>query len=313
MPRFIREGRIALLDTPLEVRGPEGETRISINTPEQLQGFIDREERILRALVERIKSVGANVVLCQKGIDDIAQYYLSREGIYACRRIPHSDMIKISRATGGKIVSNLKELSQEQLGKADVVEEIKEKDDELTYIRGCRNPKSLTILIRGGTEHVIDEIERAIKDGISVVATAIKEGKVVAGGGAIEVEIARQLRQYAHSFPGREQLAVEKFAAALEQIPFTLAENAGLDPIDIITKMKAAHDSGNKHAGLNLFTGRIEDNIAAGIVEPTKIKSQAINSATEVATMILRIDDVIAANENSRNKRHQQGGLSDFE
>jgi archaeal chaperonin len=300
MPRAVKNARIALIDAPLEAKGPEAETKISISTPEQLQSFIDREERMLRNIVEKIKSVGANVIFAQKGIDEIAQYYLTQEGIYAVRRVPRTDMERLAKATGGKIVSNIKELASEQLGSAQLVEEVKESDEEFTYIRGCKNPKSLTILIRGGTEHVIDEIQRAINDGVGVVATVIKEGMIVAGGGAVEIEIARRLRQFSHTLNGREQLAVEKFALALEQIPFTLAENAGLDPIDMITKLKSAHDAGNRNHGLNLFTGNIEDNILAGIVEPSKIKQQAINSATEVATMILRIDDVIAANPRDR-------------
>ncbi len=315
MPGSIKEARIAILDAPLEIKGPETETKISISTPEQLQGFIDREERILRGIVDKIKSVGANIVFCQKGIDDIAQYYLTGAGIYACRRISRSDIEKIAKATGGKIVTSIKELTPEQLGRAEVVEEVKEKEDEFTYIRGCRNPKSLTILIRGGTEHVIDEIERAIHDGISVVATVIKEGKIVAGGGAVEAEIARKLKQFSHSLTGREQLAVEKFALALEQIPFTLAENAGLDPIEILTRIKASHDAGNINHGLNLFTGQIEDNLKAGIIEPAKIKSQAMNSATEVATMILRIDDVISANSGPKpgQRTMPSGSLEGFE
>ncbi|MEK6918923.1 MAG: thermosome subunit alpha [Nanoarchaeota archaeon] len=295
MPQKVVNARIALIDSSIEIKGPETETKISINTPEQLQGFIDREERIIRGIIEKLKAVGANVVICQRGIDDVAQFYLSQEGIYACRRVPRSDIEKISKATGAKIVSSIKELTPEQLGIAGIVEEVKE-NDEVTYIKNCKNPKALTIIIRGGTEHVVDEIGRAIDDGLGVVATAIREGKLVAGGGAIEIEIARRLRQFSHSLNGREQLAVEKFSQALESIPTTLAENAGLDPIDTITNLRSQHDAGNKNHGLNLFTGNIEDNIKAGIVEPTKIKSQAITSATEVATMILRIDDVIGAN-----------------
>ncbi len=306
MPKIIMNAKIAIIDSPLEIKGPEAETKISISTPEQLQSFIDREERVLKILVEKIISCGANVVFCQKGIDDIAQYYLSSAGIYACRRVPRADIEKIAKATGGRIINSVKELSVEHLGNADLVEEVKESEEEFTYIRGCRNPKSLTIVIRGGTEHVIDEISRAIDDGLSVVATVIKDGKVVAGGGAIEAEIARRLRQFSHTLSGREQLAVEKYALALEQIPLTLAENAGLDPIDIITKLKSTHDLGNKNFGLNLFTGQIEDNLRAGIVEPARIKSQAINSATEVATMILRIDDVIAANPKKQTPSGNQ-------
>ncbi|PIN91416.1 thermosome subunit [Candidatus Pacearchaeota archaeon CG10_big_fil_rev_8_21_14_0_10_35_13] len=303
MPQIVREARIALVDVPLEIKGPETETRITINNPEQLQGFIDREDRILKGIVEKIQMSGANVIFCQKGIDDIAQYYLTKAGIYACRRITKNDMEKLSRATKGKIISNINEITTELLGRAEIVEEIKEGEEIMTYVRGCKNPKAITIMIRGGTEHVIDEVERAMVDGLSVVSSALKEGMIVAGGGAIEIELSRRLRQYSQTFPGRERLAIERFSEALEQIPFTLAENAGLDPIDTITELKTAHDQGRRNHGLNLLTGRIEDNLQAGIIEPTKVKSQAISSASEVATMILRIDDVIAANDNKKGMR----------
>ncbi|MFH1307565.1 MAG: thermosome subunit alpha [archaeon] len=295
MPLKVENARIALLDAALEIKGPETDTKISISTPEQLQSFIEQEDKMLKDMVRKIKTSGASVVFCQKGIDDVAQYYLAKEKIYACRRIAKSDMEKLARATGGKIVSNLNELSSEQLGKASIVEEVKQGDEAMTHVKGCDNPKALTLLIHGGTEHVIDEIERAIKDGLGDVSAAIQDDKIVAGGGAIEMELSRMLRLYGQSLSGREQLAVDEFASALEYIPVTLAENAGLDPIDTLTELKAKHDSGMKNAGLNLFTGKIEDNLSAGIVEPLRIKTQAIDSASEVAMMILRIDDVIAA------------------
>jgi chaperonin GroEL (HSP60 family) len=256
---------------------------------------------VLKAMVEKIKESGANVVFCQKGIDEMAQYYLAKEKVYACRRVAKSDIEKLARATGAKIISNINELSLEQLGYAASVEQVSD-GETYTYIRGCKNPKALTILIRGGTEHVIAEIERALKDGMGVVASAIKDKKILPGAGAIEIELAKRLRDFANSLGGREQLAVEEFASALEFIPITLAENAGLDPIDILTELRARHGKGEINAGINLLAGKIEDSIQAGIIEPIKIKQQAIASATEVAIMILRIDDVIAAG----NKKARQ-------
>jgi len=301
MPAFVRSSKIALVDFPLELRNPEIETKISISSPDQLQGFIAQEEREIREMIEKVKLSGASVIFCQKGIDDFAQYLLAKEGIYACRRIAKSDMEKISKATGGKIVSNLGELNPFELGNADLVEEIKHGEDVLTYIRGCPNPKALTILIHGGTEHIIDEMERAIKDGLGVVACSLQSGLVVSGGGAVEIELAKRLREFGQSLSGREQLAVEEFASALEFIPSTLAENAGLDPIDILTELKSRHDAGEKNAGLNLFNNKIENVLESRIIEPLKIKTQAISSASEVAMMILRIDDVIASSGKNNN------------
>ena len=313
MPQSVRGAKIALIDFSLELRNLEIETKISISSPEQLHGFIAQEEREIKDMVEKVKLSGANVIFCQKGVDDFAQYLLAKEKIYACRRVSRSDMEKMSKATGGKIVSNLSELNPFELGSADLVEEVKHGEDSLTYVRGCQNPKALTILIHGGTEHVIDEIERAIKDGLGDVASALQTGLVVSGGGAVEIELAKRLREFGHSLSGREQLAVEEFASALESIPATLAENAGLDPIDVLTELKSRHDSGERNAGLNLFTNKIENMLEARIIEPLKIKTQAINSASEVAMMILRIDDVIASSGKSnsigRISRTQEEGM----
>jgi len=295
MPTVVNSAKIVLIDFPLELKNPEIDTKISISTPEQLQGFLNQEERTIKEMIMKVKETNANVVFCQKGIDDFAQYLLSKAGIYACRRVARSDMEKLAKATGGKIVSNLSELSSSELGNAELVEEIKHGNDSFTYIRGCRNPKALTILIHGGTGHIIDEIERALRDSLGVVSSSLKTGLVVPGGGAIEMELARRLRIFGQSLSGREQLAVEEFASALEFIPATLAENAGLDPIDVLTELKSKHDSGDKNAGLNLFNNKIENVLEARIIEPYKIKTQAISSATEVANMILRIDDVIAS------------------
>ena len=308
MPSVIRNARIALLDFALELKNPEIDTKISISSPDQLKSFIDEEEKTIKNMIEKVRMSGANVVLCQKGIDDFAQYLLSKEGIYACRRVAKSDLEKVAKATGGKIVSNLNELTSAELGISEIVEEVKHGEDTLTYIRGCKNPKALTILIHGGTSHVIDEIERAIKDGLGVVISSLESGLVVPGGGAIEIELARRLRHFGQSLSGREQLAVEEFASALEFIPITLAENAGMDPIDVLTELKSRHDSEDRNAGLNLFTNKVENVLEARILEPLKIKSQAISSATDVAIMILRIDDVIASSDKS-GRMTSAGGM----
>jgi len=300
MPSIVKNAKIALIDSALEIKGPTTDTKISISSPEQLQQFLDQEEKILKDMVDKIKKSGANVVFCQKGIDDVAQYYLTKANILAARRVSKSDMEKLARATGAKIASNLNELSNAELGNAAEVAEEKEGNESLLYIRGCPNPKALTILIRGGTEHVIDEMERAIKDALGDVSAALTVGKVVAGGGAIEMELAKRLRDFSQALSGREQLAIEQFAVSLETIPTTLAENAGLDPIDVLTELKARHDKGEKHACINIFTGKVEDAMKAGIIEPLKIKTQAIDSASEVAMMILRIDDVIASSGSGR-------------
>jgi thermosome len=311
MPSFVRDAKIALVDFALELKNPEIDTKISISTPEQLQSFLNQEEKAIKDMVEKIKNSGANVIFCQKGIDDFAQYLLSKSGIYACRRVAKSDMEKLSKATGGKIISNLNELAFSELGNAESVEEKKHSDEIFTYVKGCRNPKALTILIHGGTEQVINEIERAIKNGLGGVVSALKTGLVIPGGGAIEVELARRLRYFGQSLSGREQLAVEEFASALENIPLTLAENAGIDPIDALTELKSRHDAGERNAGLNLFNKKIENVLEARIIEPYKVKSQAINSASEVANMILRIDDVIASSDK-KGMQSMTGGLPGY-
>lgn len=311
MPSLIKNARIALIDFALELKNPEIETKISITSPEQLQSFISQEEKAIREMVWKVSNSGANVVFCQKGIDDFAQYLLSKEGIYACRRVAKSDMEKLSKATGGKIVSNLSELTPFEIGNAESVEEIRHADDVLTYVRGCQNPKALTILIHGGSGHVIDEIERSLKDGLGDVICSLKSGLVVPGGGAVEIELARRLREFGQSLSGREQLAVEEFASPLEFIPVTLAENAGLDPIEILTELKSRHDSGEKNTGINLLNNKIENAIEAKIIEPYKIKSQAISSASEVAIMILRIDDVIAST-GKKERMNYSGSMPNY-
>jgi len=308
MPKHITNARIALLDLPIELKSPEIETKISISSPEQLRGFIDSEEKMLKEMIDKIKNSGANVVFCQKGIDDIAQYYLTKHKIYSCRRILKSDMEKLAMATGGKIISNINDLNLEDLGSSKSVEEIKRGENVMTYVNGCINPKALTIIIRGGSEHVIDETERAIKDGLGDVAAVLIDGMIVAGGGAVEIELAKKLREFSVSLSGREQLAVEEFANAVECIPITLSENAGLDPIDTLAELKSTHEEGKINFGLNLFLNKIEDTLRAGIIEPLKVKTQAISSASEVANMILRIDDVIASKSNARNNMNNRMG-----
>jgi len=309
MPSSIKNSKIALIDFPLELKNPEIDTKISVTSPEQLNSFITEEERSIKEMIEKVKLSGTNVIFCQKGIDDFAQYLLAKENIYACRRVARSDMEKISKATGGKIISNLNELSPFELGNADLVEEVRHGEDVLTYVRGCENPKALTILIHGGTEHVIEEVKRAVRDGLGDVACVIESGLVVPGGGAIEIELAKKLREFSQGLSGREQLAVEEFASAIEFVPTTLAENAGLDPIDTLTELRSRHDSGEKNAGLNLFTNRVENVLESKIIEPLKIKSQAINSASEVAMMILRIDDIISATGHNKEPMGTMGKI----
>ncbi len=307
MPSKISEAKIALLDVPLEIRNPEMKAQISITSPEQLNKFILQEENSIKEIVNQVRESGANVVFCQKGVDDFASFLFSRIGIYVCRRVAKSDMQKIAKATGGKIVSNLGDLSEFELGFAHQVEHVKKGDDSFTFIEGCKNPKAVTILIHGGSDHVMDEIERAIVDGLGDVACVLRSGLVVPGGGAIEIELSKSLRDYGKTLSGRERLAVDEFANALEFIPVTLAENAGLDPIDVLTELRARHDSGERNAGLNLFENKVGDVLQARIIEPYNIKNQAINSATEVANMILRIDDVIASKPSSKGNMNYSG------
>jgi archaeal chaperonin len=312
MPSRVENARIALIEEALEVRSPEMDARISVSTPEQLTSFLGQEDLVLKEKVELIRGSGANVVFVQKGVDELVQHYLAKAGIYAVRRVPRSDMQNLAKATGGKIVSKLSEIASGDLGNAELVEERKDGEDGMTYVMGCSNPKAITILIRGGTEHVVDEVERAVEDALGDVSAAVRYSKVVAGGGAVEIELSRRLREYARGLSGRERLAVEEFAAACEFVPTTLAENAGMDPIDVLTELRTAHDSGGRDMGLNLFSGGIEDNMVGGVIEPLKVKTQAIASATEVAIMILRIDDVVAARK-SEGRGGKVGNMSGYD
>ncbi len=296
MPRKVEKAKIALLDAALEVEKTEFDAEIRITDPNQLKAFLDEEENMLKNMVNKVKASGANVLFCQKGIDDLAQHYLAKDGIYTVRRVKKSDMEKLSRATGASIVNNVEDFGSKDLGSAGRVEEVKIGDDEMTFVRDCKDPKSVSILIRGGSEHIVDELERAIEDCLGVVPAAMKEKRVVPGGGAAEMEGANKLREYAKTVGGREQLAIEAFADSLESIPRALAENAGLDPIDMIVALRSKHQKkdGSKY-GLDVFEGKVKDMLKEGVIEPLKVKTQAIDSASEVAVMILRIDDVIAA------------------
>lgn len=295
MPRLVENARIALIDSALEVKSTEIDAKINITDPEKLQGFLAMEEKMLKSMVDKITKTNANVVFCQKGIDDMAQHFLAKKGILAVRRVAKADMEKLSRATGASIITKLDDLTSNELGTASVVEEIKIGDEGMIFVRGCKKAKSVTLLVRGGSEHVVDEVKRAIEDAIGDCVSAIKSNSIVGGAGSAEIEVALRLSKFAESLSGREQLAVKSFSEAVEIIPRTLAENAGLDPINIITELKADHDSGNRWSGIDVFTGKIIDSLEEGIIEPLKIKTQAITSATEVASMILRIDDVVAS------------------
>jgi len=295
MPKRVEKARIALLDVALEIEKTEFDAKINIESPEQMDAFLKQEETMLKEMVEKIAKSGANVIICQKGIDDLAQHYLARKGILAARRAKKSDIEKLAKATGGKIVTNLDDMSKDDLGYAEVVEERKIGDDKMTFIEGCKNPQSVAILIRGGTERIVDEAERSIHDALSVAKDVVEEPKVVAGGGAPELEMAKELKAYAETLPGREQLAVMSFAEALESIPITLAENAGLDPIDIISELRARHEKGEIWAGIEVHDGKVKDMKKVGVFEPLVVKKQIIKSAGEAATMILKIDDIIAS------------------
>jgi thermosome len=297
MPKVIKNAKIALLDAALEVKETETDAQIQITDPNKLQEFIDQEEKMLKNMVEKVAASGASVVLCQKGIDDVAQHYLAKKGILADRRVKKSDMEKLAKATGARIVTNLDDLKKEDLGFAGLVEEVRIGDEQMTFIRNCKNPKAVSILVRGGTEHVVDEIDRAIEDAIGAVGSAIEVGKIVPGGGAPEAEAARELRKFAEEFSGREQLAINAFADALEVIPRSLAESGGLDPIDTIVALRAAHEQKKVESGVNVMEGGISDMTKLGVIEPLKVKTQAINSAADAAIMILRIDDVISASK----------------
>ena len=299
MPTKIEEAKIALVNAALEVEKTEVSSEIRISDPSQMQMFLEEENRMLKGMVDKLGSVGANVLICQKGIDDIVQHYLSKQGILAVRRVKESDMTKLSKATGGRITSNLDDISEKDLGSAEIVQQKKIESDKWVFIEGCSNPHAVTVLIRGGSQRVVDEADRSIHDALMVVKDVIEKPLIVAGGGSPEAYLAGKIKQWADSFDGREQLAIKLYAESLETIPLTIAENAGMDPIDSLIALRAKQNSGEKTTGINAREGKIGDVYSLDIVEPLVVKEQIIKSATEAACMILRIDDVIAISGGS--------------
>jgi len=295
MPKKIEGARIALISVPLEIEKTEFEAKININTPDQIRSFMAEEDNILKEMVEKIKSTNANVILCQKGIDDVAQHYLAKIGIIAVRRIKESDMSKLAKATGARIVGSLTDLTEKDLGEAQIVEERAIENDNWVFVEGCKNPKAVSLLLRGGSQRVIDEAERSIHDALMVVKDVIEKPMIVYGGGAPEAYISTKLRTWAQSLSGREQLAVEKFAEAIESIPMALARNAGMNPIDTITQLHSKQNAGERWTGVDVVNGIVGDMQKSEVIEPLKVKEQVIKSATETANMILRIDIVVAS------------------
>ncbi len=319
MPKRLENAKIALINAALEVEKTEVSAEIRIRDPSQMKAFLDQETSMLRGMVEKVRKAGANVVVCQKGMDDLAQHFMAKEGIMAVRRAKESDMEKLSRATGGRIVTNLDDFTENDLGHAEVVEERKIGDDKMTFIEGCKDPRSVSILIRAGLERMVDEAERSMHDALSVVSDVIEKNKVVAGGGSPEAEAAKELRDYAVKVGGREQLAIEAFAESLEIVPKTLAENAGLQPIDIMVELRSAHEKPQgDRTGVDVFTGKVVDMYEKGVIEPLSVKEHATKSAAEAASMILRIDDVIAATKPKEEKpggpakKEEEEGESEF-
>ncbi len=295
MPKYIEKPKIALVNQALEIKKTEVDAKIEIDDPFALKSFLDQEEATLKGMVEDLKAVGVTAVFCQKGIDDMVQHYMAKNNMFAIARVKKSDLEKLSKATGAKIINNLKEISKKDLGYAGAIEERKFAKDSLTFVTGCRNPMAVSILIRGGTEHVVAEADRALHDALSVVADVVIDGKYITGGGASAMEIARHLKSYASSVGGREQMAIDAFAKAVEIVPKSLAENAGYDPINTLIDLRSAHSKKRKTAGINLQTGKVGDMVKLNVLEPLRVGTQAIDSATDVAIMILRIDDVIAS------------------
>ena len=308
MPENVEDANIALIDAAIEVKETETDAEINISDPSQLKSFVEQEEEQLKEMVKQIDEAGANVVLAQKGIDDIAQHYLAKKDIFAVRRVSSSDMDKLAKATNANVVTSVQDIESSDLGTAGEVVERRVGGDAMTFVQDCAEAKSVSLLIRGGTEHVVDEIERAMEDAIGGVSSALRNGKVVGGGGATEVELAQELRDYADTVGGREQLAINAFADALEVVPRTLAENAGLDPIDTLVDLRNKHDSGEVWSGIDVTSGKSEELFDKGVVEPKQIKTQAVQSASESAEMILRIDDVISASGFSSDGGDEGGG-----
>ena len=311
MPRSVSDAKIALINSAIEVKKTEVDAKIQITDPSMLAQFLDEEENYLRSLVEKIQSAGANVVICQKGIDDLAQHYMSKAGLFAVRRAKKSDMEALAKATSARIVTNIDDLSSGDLGEAAKVDERKIGESDMVFVTGCTEAKSVSVLLRGGTEHVVDEIRRAFDDAIGVVSVAREDGAILTGGGSVLASLSRDLRKYAEgpSIGGREQMAIEAFASALEVIPRTLAENAGLDPVNTIIEVRKAHAEGKSTFGVNVFEGGVMDMRAANVLEPVRVVDQAIQSATETAVMILRIDDVISSRASGNGAMPDMGGM----
>ncbi|MEM1518433.1 MAG: thermosome subunit beta [Nitrososphaerota archaeon] len=308
MPKRVVNAKIALLDAPFEIEKTEFSAEIRIRDPLKIKEFLDEETRILKEMVDKVVKVGANVVFCQKGIDDAAQFFLAKAGILAVRRVKRSDMEKLEKATGGRIVTNFEDLSEKDLGQAGLVEERKIGEDRMVFVEDCKNPKAVAILIRAGLERQLDEAERALNDAIMNMINIVEESKVVPGGGAIEAELAKIIRAEASKYPGKEQLAMLAYAEALEIVPKTLAENSGLDPVDIMSSLRNKHAEDGMTFGINIFTGKVEDMYSLGVIEPIRVKAQALKSSFEATAMILRIDDVIAASKKKEEKKPSPGG-----
>lgn len=312
MPRSVSNAKIAVINSAIEVKKTEVDAKIQITDPNQLASFLEEEENFIRGLVDKISNSGANVVICQKGIDDLAQHYLAKKGIFAIRRAKKSDMEALAKATGAKIITNIDDLEPTSLGDAAKVEERKIGESDMTFVTGCDEAKSVSVLLRGGTEHVVDEIKRAFDDAVGVVAVAWEDGAVLTGGGSVLASLSRELRVFAEGIGGREQMAIEAFASALEVIPRTLSENAGLDPVTTIIELRKAHADGKKHSGINVYEGGVVDMLESFVVEPMRVVEQAIQSATETATMILRIDDVISAKGTGMPGMDGMDGMGDM-
>lgn len=308
MPKLIRNAKIAVINAPLEIEKPEMSAKINITSPEQMKAFLDEETKVLQKMVEKIAASGANVLICQKGIDDVAQYLLKKKGIMAVRRVKESDMEKVAKATGARIVTNIDDLSPKDLGEAGLVEERIVAEEKMLFIEQCKNPKAVTILVRGASELILDEAERSIHDALSVCRNVLQTGKIITGGGSTEIELAIRARDFANKLSGKEQLAAQKFAEALEIIPIILAETSGLEPIDALVELRALHAKGGVTYGVDALRGKIDDMAKLNVIDPMNVKAQAIKSATEAAIMILRIDDIIAASPKKEEKKEGESG-----
>ncbi|WP_101940307.1 thermosome subunit alpha, partial [Vulcanisaeta sp. EB80] len=313
MPKRVVNAKIAVLDAPLEIEKPEWTTKISVSSPDQIKAFLEEESNILKSYVDKLAEVGANVVITQKGIDEVAQHYLAKRGIMAVRRVKRSDIEKLAKATGAKIVTSIKDIKPEDLGTAGLVEERKVGEEKMVFVEQCPNPRAVTILIRGAADRVLDEAERSMQDALHVIRDLYREPKIVPGGGAFEMEIARRIREWGRKLPGKEQLSVLKFAEALEHVPTILALTAGLDPVDAIAELRRRHDSGEVDAGVDVLNGKVANMLKLNIVDPLLVKKQVIRSAAEAAIMILRIDDIVAAAQTKSTGGGKSKGKTESE